>query len=83
MAKITVSFMRDIENKVRLKQITYSRMVEMLNEKAAESEDLWASGKVRCDLCTHEWIAVRHAEINALQCPNCNNLSTFTMPEDL
>lgn len=75
--------MREVETMFRLEQITYSRMVEMLNEKAAEPENLWASGYVRCDLCTHEWIAVRPSEVKALECPNCSNLGPFTTPEDL
>jgi hypothetical protein len=40
MAKITVSFLRELEAMVRLEQISYSRMVEMLNEKAAEPEPI-------------------------------------------
>jgi hypothetical protein len=38
MAKITVSFLRELEAMVHLEQISYSRMAEMLNEKAAEPE---------------------------------------------
>lgn len=75
--------MRELEGMLNSEQITYSRMVELLNEKANEQENIWASGFVTCDLCTHEWIAVRPAETSILECPNCNNLGTFTTPEEL
>lgn len=83
MAKITVSFMRELETMLRNELITYSRMVELLNEKAVEAETLWASGFVSCNLCGHEWVAVRRAESNVLECPKCNNLASFTTPEEL
>lgn len=35
------------------------------------------ASKVRCDLCTHEWIAVRPEGLTELECPNCKNLGTF------
>lgn len=82
MARITISFMREIEMREYRGEISYSRMVELLNEKAAEPESLWASGQVTCDLCSHEWIAVRPAETKMLECPNCGNIGTFTTPED-
>ena len=34
MARITVAFMRELEQQLQREEITYSRMVEMLNEKA-------------------------------------------------
>jgi len=49
-------------------------MVELLNEKAAESDgDLWASGTVKCDVYNYEWVAVRPAFLDHLECPNCSN----------
>lgn len=39
MAKITVAFMRDIEQMVARKEISYSRMIEMINEKADETKE--------------------------------------------
>ena len=36
MAKITVAFMRQLEQQLQREEITYSRMVELLNEKAKE-----------------------------------------------
>lgn len=32
---------------------------------------------VQCDLCNHKWVAVRPAGLNTLECPNCNNLTSF------
>ena len=36
MARITVAFMRQLEQQLQREEITYSRMVELLNEKAKE-----------------------------------------------
>jgi|JI10StandDraft_1071094.scaffolds.fasta_scaffold134081_7 hypothetical protein len=36
MARITVAFMRELEQQLCREEITYSRMVELLNEKAKE-----------------------------------------------
>lgn len=36
MARITVSYLRELENMVHRQEISYGRMVELLNEKAAE-----------------------------------------------
>ena len=40
MAKITVSFTRDVYSQMLKEEISYSRMVEMLNEKADEDKEL-------------------------------------------
>lgn len=40
MAKITVSFMYDVYSQMLKEEISYSRMVEMLNEKADEDKEL-------------------------------------------
>lgn len=34
----------------------------------------WKGGKVRCDLCNYEWIAVYHVNCKHLECPNCGNM---------
>lgn len=40
----------------------------------------WESSKVRCDICSHEWIAVRPDNTPKLECPNCHNVAYY---EDL
>ena len=76
MAKITVAFMREIEALMNNKEISYSRMVEMLNEKAEEPESTaWLTGPVVCLICSHQWIAVRPALVDSLECPNCRNIT--------
>ena len=40
MAKITVALLRDLERKVTQGKISYSRMVEILNEHKDKSEEL-------------------------------------------
>ena len=83
MAEITVSFMRDVWSQMQREEITYSRMVELLNEKAQEPspDGVWAGGPVKCDLCGKEWIAVRLADAPQLECPNCENMVNYTVPE--
>jgi hypothetical protein len=39
MAKITVAFMRDVYSQMLKEEISYSRMVEMLNEEAVRMDD--------------------------------------------
>lgn len=42
----------------------------------------WAAGFVSCDLCNYEWVAVRRSDCLKLECPMCENITTFTTPED-
>lgn len=76
MAKIKESYMRELLFLVDKEEISFSRMVELINEKAKEIEG-FAVGNVRCDLCSHIWIAVRPAELSKLECPNCGNMVEF------
>lgn len=32
---------------------------------------------VKCDLCSHEWVAVRPEGLDELECPNCSNMVNF------
>jgi len=36
---------------------------------------------VECDICTHEWLASYPDDLeeNKLECPNCENLTFFTV----
>ena len=74
--------MRELETMLNNEQITYSRMVEILNEKAFEPELRWAYGTVKCDLCEHKWVAVRKEGSSVLECPNCNHLGPFTATKE-
>ena len=46
-------------------------------EKLAEYEGKWEASSVKCDLCSHEWVAVRPEDLIKLECPNCGNMVTF------
>lgn len=81
MAKIKASFVREILNQLDNEEISYSRMVEMLNEKASELEG-FAYEPVICDLCNFRWVAVRPYGTKELQCPNCRNTTTFKEVND-
>jgi hypothetical protein len=37
----------------------------------------WISSKVKCDLCTHNWIAVFPYNCEKLECPNCRNMVNY------
>lgn len=37
----------------------------------------YSAGLVICDLCTHEWFAVRPCKIEKLECPNCGNICSY------
>ncbi len=37
----------------------------------------WIAESVKCDLCSHEWVAVRHDNSERLECPNCKNMVYF------
>lgn len=37
----------------------------------------WIASKVKCDLCSHIWIAVYPSTCDHLECPNCENLAIF------
>lgn len=82
MAKITVAFMREVYAMMNREEISYSRMVEMLNEEANRpSDEKWAVGNVRCDLCGFGWVAVRPENTDKLECSNCNNICTFQIDD--
>jgi len=40
-------------------------------------EDPHEVSTVKCDLCSYEWIAVRPAGVEKLECPNCGNITHF------
>jgi hypothetical protein len=44
MAKITVSYLRELEERLIREEITYSRMVELLNKKAKERKKITRTG---------------------------------------
>lgn len=39
----------------------------------------WLGSLVKCDLCTHMWVAVYRVELDdkKLECPNCENMVHF------
>jgi len=42
-----------------------------------DSKKVWRGAKVKCDLCSYEWIAVYHIYSDKLECENCGNISHF------
>lgn len=37
-------------------------------------EVLWSEERVKCDLCSYNWVAVYPQDIERLECPNCSNM---------
>lgn len=78
MAKITVAYVRALEAMLAKEEITYSRMVEMLNEKAGEID---ANNP---ELCHHLSIVVvtetptngvvQQMKKTYVQCEDCNKV---------
>lgn len=67
--------MREIMAQLDKEEISFSRFVEMINEKAASADGQWAVGNIECDLCGHNWIAVRPYLTETLECPRCHNMT--------
>lgn len=42
-----------------------------------DNKKVWRSGKVKCDLCSYEWIGVYHKDSEKLECTNCENMVYF------
>jgi len=57
-------------------------LISMYKSQQEEKKPKYATGFVTCDLCNHEWIAVRGSDCLKLECPKCGNITTFTTPED-
>lgn len=72
MAKITVSYLRELLRQYDNEEISISRFVELINKP-----EMWAAGEVECELCGHSWVAVRPADVENLECPNCENFVTI------
>lgn len=62
---------------VAAKLATYEKYKKLGLDKAILKSDLWESSMVKCDLCGHEWIAVRPEGLQKLECPNCHNMVLF------
>jgi hypothetical protein len=56
-------------------QIIEMKWAEYTN--SGEDEGPWETSLVKCDLCSHEWVAVRPAGLEKLECPDCSNLAGF------
>lgn len=49
----------------------------MRNDNKKQESVKWEVSQVKCDLCAHEWVAVRPQGTPKLECPNCSNISHF------
>jgi len=56
-----------------LKFIQIQKSITTMKEEDGPHE----ASKVKCDLCSYEWIAVRPEGLIKLECPNCENMVHF------
>ena len=49
----------------------------MNKDEEKDQETGWVGDKVKCDLCSNEWIAVYHEDSEKLECPNCGNMANY------
>lgn len=42
----------------------------------------WIGSKVKCDLCSHEWVTVFLAQCDKLECPKCRNMSQVELIDE-
>jgi|1_EtaG_2_1085319.scaffolds.fasta_scaffold02078_3 hypothetical protein len=52
-------------------------MEDDLNQDKEPKKEGWYGGKIKCDLCGHEYIDVHHTSCDKLECPNCLNRASF------
>lgn len=52
--------------------------VEKLLSASSVEDKPHETSLVMCDLCNHEWVAVRPDGLTELECPNCNNMVQFS-----
>lgn len=60
-------------------EISFSRMVELLNEIVIQTQDQncrMQVSKVICSLCGNDWIALRPDGVDKLECKHCKIIST-------
>jgi ribosomal protein S27E len=50
--------------------------------KEVEPETGWIGGRIKCDVCSNEWLAVYHNTSEKLECPNCENMVTYELIEE-
>lgn len=74
-----VSNVRDVLDLQKSGEISFSKMVELLNDIARESKEQGCrivASKVMCSLCGNDWIALRPDGVDKLECKHCKIIST-------
>lgn len=72
MAQIRVHHLRSLLQKYYAEEISFSYMVQELNEIAAkEKEEAFSVQNMECDICKKQLVAVHPATAEQLECPNC------------
>jgi hypothetical protein len=61
-------------------QIDLFDLVALIPEYEKWLEDnngKWAVTHVKCDLCSHKWVAVHPVECERLECSGCGNMTIY------
>ena len=75
-----IANVREVLDLHQKEQISFSKMVELLNAIAIEWQNQGRrieAGNVMCILCGNKWIAVRPESVDKLECKNCKIISTI------
>lgn len=52
-------------------------IAKIMKEIKEDYPEYFEGSSVQCDLCNHQWVAVRPAGLQKLECPKCHNLTQF------
>lgn len=79
MKPFYVANVRDVLDLHVSGEISFSKMVELLNDIARESQEQncrMQVSKVMCSVCGNDWIALRPDGVDKLECKHCKIIST-------
>lgn len=61
----------------RPNEVTEALPLHVVMASSSDNKKEWISSKVKCDLCSYEWIAVYHQDSERLECNKCGNMVHF------
>lgn len=68
-----------LKNEKGIAEIDMMDLIDFMPEyeEWLDNQKKWTSTSIKCDFCSHKWIATHHIETNRLECPNCKNYTPF------
>ena len=68
-------WLREVKGINRIDIIDLVEFLPEYEEWRSTFDKQWTAHGVRCDLCSHEWVAVHNISSVMLECPNCKNMT--------